>query len=114
MVSSGEVTLTGGLAAVSVPLFRSLDAAVKHRLGPVLAALKVWETSMRSHSTNPREPARDHRISVKTYPLLTWGLPVTSLVIGQGVEEAPGHSLTNVALDERSNCLIRSHLEQGF
>lgn len=75
---SGEVTTAGVLAGVSVPLFRSLDAAVKHPLGPVLAALKVWETSMRSHSTTLGSQQNNHRVSVKTYPLSHGGLPVFS------------------------------------
>lgn len=87
---------------------------MKHPLGPVLAALKVRETLMRSRSTTLGSKQNNHRVSVNTHPLPHGGHPVISEIIGQGVEEGPGQLLTNVALDERSNCLIRSQVEQGY
>lgn len=76
---SGEVTTAGGLAEASVPLFRSLDAAVKHPLGPALAALKVWETLMRSHSTTPGSAAKRPPRQREDLPASHMGAPGNQL-----------------------------------
>jgi hypothetical protein len=109
--SSGEV-ITTRPRCVPVPLFRSLDAAVKHRPSPVFAAMGAGKRLLNHPGIAPKEQPHQR----EDLPAFTGGgVLVVSLTIGQGVEGAPpGHLLTNVALEERSNCLIRSQTRAGM